>query len=134
MVPLVVPDVAPEVVPLVVPDVVPEVVPDVGSRGRAGRRPLVVPPEVLPSVTLMVADAFTVSFAAHLVSVSSGLLTLMLYAPGVSVTSPAFVSFSLAFMSDSFIGLSLGIAGFSRGPSTASSPVCAPPTVSVPVG
>ncbi|TBO60465.1 hypothetical protein EYS09_06420 [Streptomyces kasugaensis] len=37
-------------------------------------------------------------------------------------------------MSDSFIGLFLGIGGFCRGPCIASSPVCAPATLSVPVG
>ncbi len=93
--------------------------------------PLVLP---LPSVTLMVAPGLTVSFAEHLVSVEIGLLTLMLYAPGVSVTSPAFVSFTLAFMSDSSIGLFLGIGGFCRGPSIETSPLCAPPSVSLPVG
>ena len=86
------------------------------------------------SVTLIVAADFTVSFGAHLVSVDIGLLTLMSYASGVSVTSPAVVSFSLPVMSDSTMSLFLGIAGFWRGPSIAMSAVCAPPAFSVPVG
>lgn len=113
--------------PLVVPpDVVP---PEVDP-------PLVVPPDVPPppSVTLIVAAALTVSFGVHLVSVDIGLETLMLYASGVSVTSPAVVSLILPFMSDSFIGLFLGIGGFERGPSIAMFTVCAPAAFSVPVG
>ncbi|TVL88178.1 hypothetical protein CD790_31580 [Streptomyces sp. SAJ15] len=52
----------------------------------------------------------------------------------MSVTSPAAVSFSLAFMSERTIAPFLGIGGFCRVPSTASSPLCAPPTVILPVG
>lgn len=113
--------------PVVPPDVVvpPEVVPP----------DVLVPPDVPPpSVTLIVAPAPTFSFGEHLVSVESGLLTLMLYLSGVSVTSPALVSFSLAFMSGRTIGLFLGIGGFCRGPSTARSALCAPATLTVPVG
>ncbi len=37
-------------------------------------------------------------------------------------------------MSESFIGLFLGIGGFCRGPWTLSSPLCAPPTLILPLG
>lgn len=131
--PAVVPDVVP---PAVVPDVVPpadvpEVVPP------AVVVPLVVPPAVVdppPSVTLMVAPGCTVSFGVHLVSVEIGLETLILYASGVSVISPAFSSFSVPFMSGSTMALFLGIGGFCRGPSICTVPVAAPPSLSVPVG
>lgn len=94
--------------------------------------PPAVPPP--PSVTLMVAPGWTVSFGEHLVSVEIGLETLMLYASGVSVISPAFSSFSVPFMSGSTMGLFLGIGGFCRGPSIDRSPLAAPPTLIVPVG
>lgn len=58
----------------------------------------------------------------------------MAYAPGVSVISPAASSFSVPFMSGSTMGLFLGMGGFSRGPSSFSSPLAAPPRVTVPVG
>lgn len=93
---------------------------------------MVVPPP--PSVTLMVTDFGTVSFGVHLVSVEIGLLTLMLYWSAVSVTSPAVVSFSLPVMSDKSIGLPLAIGGLVRGPCMDRSAVCAPATLTVPVG
>lgn len=98
--------------------------------------PAVVPPVVdpPPSVTLIVAPGWTVSFGVHLVSVEIGLETLRLYASGVSVRSPAFSSFSEPFMSDMIMGLFLGIAGLCRGPSIFRSPVAAPPSLMVPVG
>lgn len=98
--------------------------------------PSVVPPAVVPppSVTLIVAPGFTVSFGVHLVSVEIGLETLMLYASGVSVRSPAFSSFSDPFMSERSIAEFLGIGGFCRGPSIFRSPVAAPPSLMVPVG
>ena len=96
-----------------------------------GSPPVVAPPA---SVTLMVAPGFTVSLGEHLVSVEIGLLTLMLYLSGVSVTSPGAVSLILPFMSDSTMGLFFLIGGFCAAPSTARSAVCAPPTLTVPVG
>ena len=57
-----------------------------------------------------------------------------MYAPGVSVTSPGAVSFSVPFMSDSTMAPPLGMAGFSRGPVIAMSAVCAPAAFKVPVG
>lgn len=121
--------VEPVVVPVVVPEVVPEMVPPTVV-------PVVVPPAVVPppSVTLIVAPGCTVSFGEHLVSVEIGLETLMLYASGVSVISPAFSSFSMPFMSGSTMGLFFGIGGFCRGPSIGRSPLAAPPTLIVPVG
>ncbi len=128
----------PEVVPpeVVVPpaSVPPDVVPPVFVPPES------VPPDVLPpvleppSVTLIVAPGRTVSFGAHLVSVEIGLETLMAYAPGVSVISPAVSSFNVAVMSGSSMGLFLGMGGFCRGPSSFSSPLAAPPSVMVPVG
>ncbi len=66
-------------------------------------------------MTLIVAPGCTSSFGAHLVSVEIGLDTLMLYAPGVSVISPAVSSFSVPFMSGSSMGLFLGIGGSAGG-------------------
>ena len=86
------------------------------------------------SVTLIVAPTPTVALGVHLVSVDMIWLTLMLYASGVSVTSPALVSFSLAVMSGRIIGLFLGMGGFCRGPFMAMSALCAPAAFRVPVG
>ena len=61
-------------------------------------------------------------------------IAFTVYAPGVSVTCPAAVSFSVPFMSDSTMAPPLGMAGFSRGPDIARSAVWAPLTFSVPVG
>lgn len=126
-------DVPPDVVP---PAVVPPAVVPPAVVPPAVVPPAVVPPVVVPppSVTLMVAPGWTASFGAHLVSVEIGLDTLMLYASGVSVISPALSSFSVPFMSGSTMGLFLGIGGFCRGPSSFSSPLAAPPTLMVPVG
>lgn len=85
-------------------------------------------------MTLIVAPTGTVSFGEHLVSVDRGLDTLIVYLPGVRVNSPALSSFSFPFMSGRTIGLFLGIGGFCRGPSMATVPLPAPPTVRTPVG
>lgn len=85
-------------------------------------------------MTLIVAATGTASFGVHLVSVDSGLDTLIVYWPGVRVMSPALSSFSFPFISDSTIGLFLGMGGFCRGPSIETVPVPAPPTVRTPVG
>lgn len=84
-----------------------------------------------PSATVTVAAFGTVSVGVHTVFVP---IAFTVYAPGVRVSSPAAVSFSVPFMSDSTMSPPLGIAGFSRGPVIAMSAVCAPAAFSVPVG
>ncbi|QES36011.1 hypothetical protein DEJ48_23680 [Streptomyces venezuelae] len=72
---------------------------------------------------MIVAPTPTCSLGVHFVSVEIGLLTLMLYASGVSVTSPAAVSFSLPFMSERIMGLFFLMGGFLRSPCIFRSPV-----------